>query len=84
MNANVIAPVPIEAHEFWHPVTECLPQALEDVLVVWQPSPDEPPTIDMAYRTPDGYWFITGSDSALEIHPTHWMAMPALPKSLRG
>ena len=84
MSIEIITPVPLEAQEFWHSVTERLPEALEDVLAVWRPSPWEPPAIDMAYRTPDGHWFITGSDPDLEIHPTHWMALPALPKSLRG
>ena len=81
MTVEIVAPVAVEAHEFWHSVDECLPVALEDVLVVWQPSPDEPSAIDMAYRTPDGRWSITGSDPDLEIEPSHWMALPALPEA---
>ncbi len=58
----------------WIPVTERLPEPLTDVLVSWETSIGDEPTVDMAFIRPDGKWMVTGFEFC--IKPTHWMPLP--------
>lgn len=71
---DVITPVAVEMGDRWISVSTCLPEPLHDVLVTYRLGDDEP-TVDIAFRKPDGHWVITGSE--LTIHPTDWMPLPA-------
>lgn len=63
----------------WTDVRVSLPEPLHDVLVVWSPLTGEEPSVDIAYRLPDGRWVLTGSDPEQVIEPSYWMARPAAP-----
>lgn len=63
----------------WTDVRAVLPEPLHDVLVAWSALDGEEPTVDIAYRKPDGRWVLMGSDPEQVIEPSHWMALPAVP-----
>lgn len=62
-------------------VSEAVPEALVDVLVVI--ACDESETgwsFDMGFRKTDGRWLLTGAEIA--IHPVAWMHLPPIPRWL--
>lgn len=78
---TVITPRPRPTVNAWLPVEICVPEPLHDVLVSWSPMHDCPPSTDIAFRTRDGRWMLTGTDLEMdgESAPTHWMALPLTP-----
>jgi hypothetical protein len=67
----------------WVPVTERLPEDLEDVLVVRVHGKiGDGPVVDMGWWY-DGHWWMVGEDFPLSdaAEVTHWMPLPALPES---
>jgi len=83
MKPAIVTPVAMDAGERWIAVTESLPEPLHDVLVAY-PHLDGlggEPAIDMAYRTLDGRWALTGISPSPAVEPTHWMPLPAPPEA---
>ncbi|MBI2313553.1 MAG: DUF551 domain-containing protein [Betaproteobacteria bacterium] len=65
----------------WIPVTERLPDLLQDVLIVWRDS-DGFANRDMGYLQRNGRWYLVDSyDDPVEV--THWAPFPALPAGLQ-
>jgi hypothetical protein len=67
------------AYAQWIPVSERLPEELEQV-IVWMPDcPHHPCGMDMGSCMTDSWgvsWMVSGGRSAF---PTHWMPLPAPP-----